>query len=200
MLPEEAGANVTAIEQLLAGGRLAGQLFDCLKSAVSDNVMPETNRLPVPMLATRTCCAVLDVPTPWLPNAKLGGAIAEVETPMPVPDSCTTCWTPASFDVIARVPPFAPTRTGEKVTKTEKEALAARLDGQLFVCWKPGIAAMLEIANAAVPVFETVTVCGALEVPVFWLANVKLDGDTAPTGAPSPVPDKGMTIGLLGVL
>ena len=57
------------------------------------------------------------------------------------------------------------------------------------------------IANAALPVFVTVTVCAALFVPTVWLLNVNDAGLTPTTGVtPTPVPARFTTSGLLASL
>lgn len=56
------------------------------------------------------------------------------------------------------------------------------------------------IWSGTVPVLDSVTVFGLLEVPVFWGAKLRLGGvmDTAAT--PIPVPDSGTVCGLSGAL
>lgn len=39
-----------------------------------------------------------------------------------------------------------------------------------------------DTARLAVPVFDNVTLCAVLVVPIFWLANVRLAGETLATG------------------
>jgi hypothetical protein len=50
---------------------------------------------------------------------------------------------------------------------------------------------MLEIANAHVPEFVTVTVCALEAVPTAWPGNVRLEVERSAVGTP-PIPDKGM--------
>jgi hypothetical protein len=45
---------------------------------------------------------------------------------------------------------------------------------------------MLEMASAADPEFETVTVCGALVVPTVCAVNDSIPGDRPMTGATTP--------------
>src|SRR5438477_6103097 len=58
------------------------------------------------------------------------------------------------------------------------------------------------IASAAVPVFESVTVCAALVVAVCWLPNARLAGDklTAAGVAVVPVPERLTLCGLPAAL
>src|SRR5580704_5112796 len=123
-------------------------------------------KLPVPALAMSTCCAVLDVPTAWLPNVKLSGAIAAPGTPMAVPVSCTPCATP-SLVVTTTTDPKVPTPKGTNVTLTEQLAPSARLEGQLLliVKFEGGFSSMTEITRGPVPVLVMVKDCGALAVP-----------------------------------
>jgi len=127
--------------------------------------MLEICKLAVPVLAMITGCAALSVPTFWLPNVKLSGAMADAGAPNAVPVSCTTCEKP-SFVETATVPPLAPAAVGANITLTEHWAPSPRPDGQLLVARNPGVACTLEIANTPVPLFVIVTDCGALDVPM----------------------------------
>jgi hypothetical protein len=62
---------------------------------------------------------------------------------------------------------------------------------------KSPLAAMLEIVRAVVPLFVTVTACGALATPTCWNPNARLDVDSVTVEV---LPDKFTTCGLPGAL
>lgn len=77
----------------------------------------------------------------------------------------------------------APVLVGAKVTITEQLApgwtaswLQSPISENSFAS-NPPVPTALNV-RAVLPSFVTVTVCGALLVPTFWLANFKLAGDT----------------------
>jgi hypothetical protein len=63
-------------------------------------------------------------------------------------------------------------------------ALAATLVPQLLDSAKFPLAAMLVRERLAVPGFDNVTLCAVLVVFVFWLANVRVVGETVALGVP----------------
>ena len=73
------------------------------------------------------------------------------------------------------------------------------LRGQLFVCAKSPLVAMLLIVSGPLPMFDNVTFWAGVEViPTVWLANVMLSVDRLTTGpAPLPVPVSDTVAGLL---
>ena len=89
----------------------------------------------------------------------------------------------------------APAAAGVNVTvmlHVAAVASVAGLNGQVLVWAKsPAFAppsAMPVMDNGAAPVLLSVTVWAALVVPVFWAANVTVDGESDTTGAGSEPP------------
>ena len=116
-------------------------------------------------------------PTTVPPNARLDG-LAESAGPgaVPLPERPMLVGPFGSLVETVSVPLRDPLAVGAKVTFTAQVAPAARLVPQLFVCAKSPLVAIEVIDADAVPVFFTVTACGALVVPTFWFAKVRLDG------------------------
>ena len=78
---------------------------------------------------------------------------------------------------------------GVKATLIMHDALAARLEPQVFVCEKSPLTVMLEIARVALPGLLSVTLCGLLLVPSICPGNVSKVGRRLAPGA-VPVPDR----------
>jgi hypothetical protein len=79
-----------------------------------------------------------------------------------------------------------------KITPMVQVAPAATVLPQVFVCEKSVAFAPVNvtfvIASDTVPVLVKVTFCAALELPINWLANVRLAGEAvAASTAPVPV-------------
>jgi len=93
------------------------------------------------------------------------------------------------------VPLRTPAAVGLKVTLIVQLAPALRAVPQLFVWEKSPLAAMLLIANPALPLLVKVTACAVLVDVTSWPLNVRLveERDTA---GPSPVPLTVITCGL----
>jgi len=148
-----------------------GQLFVWGKSAlfVPVNAMLVIVSGPVLVLLSVTGCAVLVVPTAWLPKLKLAGeAVAVGETPVPVKE--TVCGLPAALSVMVRKPGRVPPVEGVKVTlivQFAPAAIVAGATGQLLVCAKSPVMAIELMTRGAVPELVTVTACAALVVPTF---------------------------------
>ena len=125
--------------------------------------------------------------------------MAEVDPPeggakvksCPVPIRLTVCGLPAALSVIVMVPVRFPPAVGLNVTAMAQFAPAATLDPQVLVSAKsPALApeiAMLVTLSAAFPLFESVTICGAVVISNNSEVKVRLTGDR-PTMGPVPVP------------
>jgi hypothetical protein len=85
-----------------------------------------------------------------------------------------------------------PTAVGVNVTLIQQLAPVATVLAQLVVWAKsPGAVppmAMFEMLSKALPMFESVTLCAALVVPVFCWLNVRLPGDRLTSGAGGGLP------------
>jgi hypothetical protein len=86
----------------------------------------------------------------------------------------------------------APAACGVNVTVIVQVALTATLAPHVLVWLKSAaftpVIEMPVIDNAPEPPFESVSVCGALVVFTFWLANKMLAGFSETCGTPIPVP------------
>src|SRR5437868_3771604 len=101
----------------------------------------------------------------------------------PVPERATVCGLLGSESVSVSVPVRVPVAVGVKVTSTAQLAPAGRLAPQSWLWEKSPLVAMeVKVTAFAVPLL-TFTVWGALLLPRFCEANVKLAGETVSWGA-----------------
>ena len=104
---------------------------------------------------------------------------------VPVPVKETFCGLPLALSVTIRVPDRLPVAVGVKVTLKVQLAPGATLTPQVFVCAKSvllaPVMAMLRVSGA-LPLFDSVTACGALVVPTFWLPNESEVSESVTTG------------------
>ncbi len=84
---------------------------------------------------------------------------------VPVPDRVTLCGLPDALSATVSDPASVPAVAGAKITWTVQFALAATLEGQLFVSAKLPVVARVEIDRAALPVLVTTTGWAVLVVP-----------------------------------
>lgn len=126
-----------------------------------------------PVLVKVTTCVALLVPTSWPLNVRLVGERPTAgAAAVPVPTSETLCGLPLASSVTLRAAFRAPLAVGLKVKLIMQFAPAARVDGlaaHVLVSEKSPlfapVMAMLVIVSAALPVFVSVALCGALLVP-----------------------------------
>jgi hypothetical protein len=94
-----------------------------------------------------------------------------------------------------------PVPSGANVTVIVQLPPAATPVPQLLVWLNPKYPMInCTISSGPMPVFESVTVCGALVVPMFCWPNVRLDGERLTMGAGTPVPVKLTVCGLPAAL
>lgn len=114
------------------------------------------------------------------------------EKSCPVPDKVTDCGLPVALSVIAMDAERVPDAAGANLTLIVQSALAASDEPQLFVTEKSAafvpVAAMLVIASALLPPFESVTACAELVAPTICGVNVKAEADSVAVGASAPCP------------
>ena len=103
-----------------------------------------------------------------MPNATEVGDAVRFAVPgaVPVPDRATVNVLFVAFDETVRLPDAAPAEVGANVTEAVHDAPAASELPQVSVCANGAAALIEEMAAAALPVFEIVTDCAALVVPV----------------------------------
>jgi hypothetical protein len=139
-----------------------------------------------PMLDTVTVCVALVVPTAWLPNVSVVGAIEIVPpapaVPVPVSVIVVVCgvWLPALVYVTVTVPVSVPVAVGVNVTfstQLDPSVLpATKVAGQLSVSPKFALATMFEIVTKLVPTFVIATGWDALIVFCTWLPKASVVG------------------------
>src|SRR5207253_2581294 len=143
----------------------------------------------VPVFVSVTVIGALVVASGWLPKPRLVGANP---TPgaVPGPLSVMTCGLPPALSVSDSVPVRAPEAVGVKVTlmvQVPPPAKVSVLVGQALapvLSFPTRRSSDLElIVKAAVPVFVSVTVIGALVVASSWLPKSRLVGANPTPGA-----------------
>ena len=151
----------------------------------------------LPVFLTETYCEKLVRHAQTGPKSIFAGdstIVAELVADAPVPESVTLRGEPGALSVMVTAAPRAPVAVGVNVTVTVQFVPAARLLGQLLLWPKsPAFApviTMLDMLSDAEPVLLSVKLCDPLDVPTFWLPNVRLE---APRLAPGdavelPVP------------
>jgi hypothetical protein len=194
--PVDVGVNVTPIVQLALAAKVPVGLHALvpLASAKLLLLVPVIEKLvkvtgPVPVLVTVTFCAGLVEFIGCEANVRLLGATVTVAVAClaPVPVKATVCGLPVTLSATFRVAVRVPTAVGVNRTLIVQLAPAARLPAPLHMVPEVGngtpkspafVPVTVKPAKliAAVPVFETVTLCGALVVPSVCDVNVKLVG------------------------
>ena len=128
--PVAVGEKVTPTEQVAPAARPAPQVLEeRLKPAVA--AMLEKLTAALLWLVTVTDLAALVVLI--LTEPKLSVLAERVSGAEPVPLRLTVCGVLSASSLKVSVPADAPMAVGEKVTPTEQEALAARLDPQVLL-------------------------------------------------------------------
>src|SRR5439155_1744042 len=127
--------------------------------------------------------------------AEVADRVVVVGSGAPVPERATDAGLPAAFEAIDSSAVLVSVALGVNVTETVQLPPAATVV-QVLVCanWSgfvpPSVTPLT--TRLALPVFDTVTVCGALVVPVFWLPNARgADSETTGAGTAAPVPVSG---------
>jgi hypothetical protein len=134
---------------------------------------------------------VLEDPSKVLGKLSAAGDTEATGVASPVPYSVTVCADPATLFALSVTLTYAlcpPPAVGVKLTLITHEAAGARDAGQLFVAGNSAafapVTEMLPSTSVSVPGLLTVTVCAALVVFTFWLANVNDAGAKAIVGIP----------------
>ena len=92
---------------------------------------------------------------------------------MPVPVRLTVCWVPGTLPLLSwklNVPVIGPVVVGANVTYSSQLAPGARGEagrqfGVVFWKWNPGSSPSTVMYNGLLPLFVSVSFCGALVVP-----------------------------------
>src|SRR5579875_278626 len=103
---------------------------------------------------------------------------------VPVPLSDIVCTPVKALSPIVTVPDSLPVLVGAYVTPMVQFDPPSRVGPQSSLSEKSRLATSFEISRGALPKLVKRTSCAGLTVPVFWLANVRVDGArvTAGTG------------------
>ena len=145
-LPLAIGVKVTLMAHEAPAATELPQLLAWAKSPAltPESPMLVTVKAPLPELVRVTVCAVLAVPTDWLPKARLEGETLTADA-VPVPERGTVCGLPAALSATVRAAVRFPVAAGLKLTLIVQLAPAATLDPQLLV-WAKSLALAPEIA------------------------------------------------------
>lgn len=148
----------------------------------------------VPALVNVKTCVTSMVPTVTVPNAAVAGvrvACGAVGV-TPVQLSADATWAIGEGKFAASVAERAPLAVGVQVTLMVQFAPMASVEGHALVCanelaFVPNREMLLKL-SAAVPVFESVSVCAVLVVPTVVDGNISVDGASVGCGTPVTVP------------
>jgi hypothetical protein len=141
-----------------AATTVAPQVFVSEKSPLTVTLAMATGVEP---LLVRLMPRVVEVPTRWLPNARLAGA-SEMNPTAPVPPSGTVCGLVAALSVKVNVPVRVPGTVGAKLTLIVQFAVGASDAGHVFVCAKSPVTAIFDMTREVVLLLVSVTTCVAL--------------------------------------
>jgi hypothetical protein len=194
--PDAEGLKTTLIAQLAPAASDAPQLLVWLKSPVVTS--EEIARDMFPLLVSVIVWAVLEVPTSCAAKVSDEGDNAG-SAATPVPLRLTGVGALLLLLVNHIDPVWLPSAAGLKTTLMVQLAPAPSDVPQLFV-WLKSLLLIFsaEMVSAVLPLLESATVCGPLEVPTACEAKLRDKGENAGTAA-SPVPLKttGAGAGLL---
>jgi hypothetical protein len=189
-LPVDPGVNTTPIVQLAPAATLAPQLLVTAKSEalVPLDAMDVIVKAADPLLVRVTLWLALAVPMFWPPKARAVVDSATAGAATPVPLSATAWGEVGALSAMVTLAVRFPAIVGVNITVTvQVPAGAMLLPTQVFVLLKsPGLVPVMLTAltvKAAFPLFVTVISWLALVVPMFWLAKVRLAGESATPGA-----------------
>jgi hypothetical protein len=189
--PEAVGAKTIATVQPVFAGSVAVHVFaEILKSPVAAGVPRFTGAPPVFEIVM--FCAALVALTIVVGKLVVTGVSTTVPAAVAVPLNATVACPPATFPKIVIVALRPPVATGMKRTCTVHLWLTATAEPMQSsvsansLCGPSGICVWLIatwlIISGALPVFVTVTLCGALAVATAWLAKMSDVGDTEISG------------------
>jgi hypothetical protein len=191
LAPLEGGVKVTEIVQVSVGAREVTQLLICEKEGTLAPVRLTALmvRVAPPVLVTVIIRALLETPSPSLPNAMLAVLRESAGPLVPVPVMGTAVGLPGALLTMLRLADLAPVDVGVKVTKIVHWIAGVTGVVQLLVVMaKEGTLAPVRVTELmtrfAVPELSTVIICAVLEVPTVWLPNATEAG-TVIAGVPA---------------
>jgi hypothetical protein len=208
------GVNVTEMVHDASAARVSPHVVVSAKSVafVPPIVMPEIVSVAVPVFDSVTVCALDVAPDTTFPKLSVVGervAIGAGGT-VPVPLSVAVCGEPVALSATETVALKLAADAGVKVTEIVHVAAAASDVPQVFVSAKSAgfvpPMVMPEMASAALPVFDSVSICPAEVTPVFTLPKLNVAGERVAVGAAAAVPVpcsvmlEGLPVALLATL
>ena len=203
-VPFAVGVNVILTVQFALAASVVPQVVaDWAKSPAFApvNVMPEIVRVVLRLFLTVIFFAVLVVPTVWAVKVKLDGVTDTGAIPVPV--KLTDCGLLFALSVTVSDAVFAPGVTGAKVTPILQDEWAPMLAPQALedTANSPEfvpVVAMLDRGKAALVLFVSVTVLGAVVVPSASFPKASVTGDKE--ACRTPVPESAIVCGLFAAL
>lgn len=166
------------------------------------NVAPLMESGAFPVLFNAKVCAALVDPTDVPEKVRLPGEKLTTG-PVPVPDKLTIWGLPVAVSEIVTAAARVPVTVGENTTLILQLPPAASEVPQVFVWPKSPLFAPVTAIDVKLkvelPILVTVTGCGALVVPRFWLAKTRLVVVSV-TVEPPPVPVRLKSCGLPAAL
>jgi len=193
--PSAVGLNVTLMVQEPPAATVAPQELVCAKSPDAEMALRASG--PVPVFDRVMIFVADDCPTSRLSKATASGASDTPEvSARPVPERATLCEVPGALLATDTDPIRLPTSVGVKVTPKVQVPPAGTEDPQALDTAKSPVAVMPEIDRAALPVFDSVTLCAAEVVPSSRDVKSRRAAESETAGASTtPVPDS-ETVGL----
>src|SRR5437868_2837934 len=182
------------MEQLAPAAKVAGLVGEAVAPVLVAAKSPEAaNELmvkaAVPVFVSVIVIGALVVASSWLPKSRLMGANPTAGA-VPFPIGRAACRVRPSLSATDSVPVRAPEAVGVKVTLIEQLASAAKVAGLVGQAFAPVLVAAKSpeggkelMVKAAVPVFVSVIVIGALVVASSWLPKSRLMGANPTAGA-----------------
>ena len=196
-LATEAGVNVTAIVHDAPAASDSPQVVVSAKSAafVPPIVIPEIVSAALPVFDSVTVCALVVTPVTTFPKFTVLGESVAIGAAGAVPDplSVAVCGEPVALSATETVAAKLATEPGVNVTEIVHVAPAASDPPQVFVSAKSvGFAPPIvipEIVSAALPVFDSVSICALEVTPDATLPKFNVPGESVAVGAAAAVPD-----------
>jgi hypothetical protein len=196
-LAAEPGVNVTAIVHDAPAASDSPQVVVSAKSVafVPPIVIPEIVSAALPVFDSVTVCALAVPPVTSFPKLIVLGESATTGTAGAVPDplSVAVCGDPVALSATETVAAKLATEPGVNVTEIVHIAPAASDSPQVFVSAKslefaPPIV-IPEMVSAALPVFDSVSICALDVTPDATLPKLSVPGESVAVGAAAAVPD-----------
>jgi hypothetical protein len=174
------------MEQLAPTAREFPQALSWLKSEAGLATTLLIVSGPGPLFVSLTFWLSPEVPTYWPGKVTLDGVMVSIKD-APVPVRATVCVPPGAVSVTTSDALSGPKAVGVKVTLMVQLLFAPRDEGQLLVCEKSVLFALLiwieVMLNGRLPMFVRVTTCGLLVIPTVSLPKAKLAGASFANGS-----------------